>query len=230
MHKLSKIQKSLICTHLLYFLVIVMLTAGCEDYECLFESKLAQIILLIIPVLVYWSCVWIWGFGCIINFVKNYRKRIKLFFYMLISCFALIILSVYIYEQSLYLNFHSIEEINQGCILPSFKSHKTCLKNKVYYNALLKDIINKKPYSIEFNNIQIDSKNKCEDESFCFRHLYLLKDPTDRIYIEEIKKMEKELKDDNLGEIFEILKSFDTEWENIKPWNLEWDNNLPNNP
>lgn len=219
MKNLSKVQKVIICTHLLYFLIVLMITFSIDDkYECLLNSHTSQIIILTFPSILYLLGLWIWGFGYVVKAIKQHKKTtIFIMFSAFVALNAPQILELLYYPTY-------TEKLN-GCILPSFEYNKTCLNNRVYYNTLLKDIINNKPFKIKDGKriIGVNDEDKYR-WSYATYNINLNKQE-----IEEIKSIENELKEKGFTDIFEMLDILqknnleiergntlhDTEWEDV---------------
>lgn len=209
---MKKKQKKVATLHILYTLAMLMLTSSISDSDnCILKSYLSQIILLLFPIFLYWCGVWIWGFGYILSFIKKHKKFIKTTTICIFSISSIYIL-LGIHQE---LNYLSMEEIKNGCILPSFSKDKTCFNNKAYYNPIIKNIVNKQPYIITLGNNKVESKNKCLDKQFCLAPMYATDSILGNLYIKEIRSLENELKEKGMGEIFEMLQLFDIEWEDV---------------
>lgn len=205
---MTKSQKIIVVLNAFWVILGLCITAS-EDYEdCLFESRIAQFFILSSPILLYWAGVWIWGWGYIFKYKKLIFNTIK----CLSILFFMIVFIRFIYEIQQDLIFPTKIERLHGCILPSdSQNNKTCFNGKAYYNPLLKDIINRRPYAIIIHKhnkrYSIKSNNGCAQlAEFCFTPKYDTENLRDSLWFQQIKELRDDLIKSGYGEVFEMLE------------------------
>lgn len=103
-------------------------------------SGVSSFIIIMIPVFLYWSGVWIFGFGYLYSFFKRnkrfFRKALIVVLFLVLIC-ALI-------EKASHYQFPTKQERKQGCFILHNYINATCFNGKEYFNSLLKMIVNKR--------------------------------------------------------------------------------------
>ncbi|MBR1778126.1 MAG: hypothetical protein IJ752_06040 [Alphaproteobacteria bacterium] len=162
-------------------------------------SRITSFIILMIPVFLYWSGVWIFGFGYIFSFMKKHKRFFRnIFLLSILFCLIFKIASGYKLPTKL--------ERKQGCFVLHNTDNATCFNGKEYENSLLKRIINKENFMLHTKDCSVGyaTKKRWGIESFTID------------YYDEIIRLSKELESKGYTEAADVLSLKDEKKVRVK--------------
>lgn len=182
---MNKLKKLIIVLNAAYALFSIALT---NENQIFHFSRITSFIILMIPVFLYWSGVWIFGFGYVFSFVKKHKHFFR-------NIFLLSILFCLIFKIASYYKLPTKLERKQGCFVLHNVDNATCFNGKEYENSLLKRIINKDNFMLHTKDCSVGyaTKKRWGIESFTID------------YYDEIMRLSKELERKGYTEAADVL-------------------------
>ena len=182
---MNKSKKLIIILNTAYILFSI---AYANENNIIHFNHTTSFIILMTPAFLYWSGVWIFGFGYIFSFTKKHKRFFRnIFLLSILFCFMFKIASGYKLPTKL--------ERKQGCFVLHNIDNSTCFKGKEYENSLLKRIINKESFMLHTKDCSVGyaTKKRWNIKSFAIDHY------------DEVIRLSKELKDEGYKEAADIL-------------------------
>lgn len=141
---MDKSKKIIIIFNVAYILFSI---AYATENQIFHFSSVTSFIILMMPVSLYWSGVWIFGFGYILSFNPIFFfKRNRRFFRNTLFVVLFLVFVCAIIEKASHYKIPTKLERKQGCFILHNHINATCFNGKEYFNGLLKIIVNKKPF------------------------------------------------------------------------------------